>query len=45
MKFIYIADDLVEFNVVYGNAYVITGNYDPFKRAFNAWNIVECIDD
>lgn len=40
----YIADDLANFNVVYGSAYVITGIYDSVKKAFYAWNIVEQAD-
>lgn len=36
-----IVDDLANYNVLYGSAYVITGIYDWVKKAFIAWNIVE----
>lgn len=39
-----ITDDLANFNVIYGSAYVITGLYDWVKKAFYAWNIVEKSD-
>lgn len=39
-----IVDNLANFEVVYGNAYVITGIYDGIERAFYAWNIAEKAD-
>lgn len=39
-----IVDDLANFKVVCGNAYVITGIYDGIERAFYAWNIAEKAD-
>lgn len=40
----FVVDELAPFNIVLGNAYIITGTYDGIKRAFFAWNIVEVED-
>lgn len=41
MSCLHSIDDLANFEVVYGNAYVITGLMDGINGAFYAWNIVE----